>query len=45
MGSLLERGKDAVRHERAISSLRDSTGAPRREQLIVEFGRRSVDTN
>jgi hypothetical protein len=27
MGSL-ERGKEAVRHERAISSLRESTGAP-----------------
>lgn len=28
MSSLPERGKEAVRHERAISSLRDCTGAP-----------------
>ena len=28
MSSLPERGKEAVRQERAISSLRDRTGAP-----------------
>jgi Protein of unknown function (DUF3562) len=28
MSSPLERGKEAVRHERAINSLRDRTGAP-----------------
>ena len=28
MSSLPERGKEAVRHERAISSLRDCAGAP-----------------
>jgi hypothetical protein len=28
MGSLFERGSEAVRHERAISSLSDGTGAP-----------------
>ena len=28
MNSPLERGKETVRHERAINSLRDRTGAP-----------------
>jgi hypothetical protein len=38
----LERGKEAVRHERAISSLRDRTGAPLaevRSLFTKEFSR------
>jgi Protein of unknown function (DUF3562) len=42
MSSLLERGKEAVRHERAINSLRDRTGAPLmevRRLFAQEFSR------
>lgn len=42
MNALLERGKEAVRNERAISSLRDRTGAPLadvRSLFAQEFSR------
>jgi hypothetical protein len=42
MSSLLERDKEAVRHERAISSLRNHTGAPLtevRRLFAQEFSR------
>ena len=42
MSSPLERGKEAVRHERAIKSLRDRTGAPLlevRRLFAQEFSR------
>jgi hypothetical protein len=42
MNLLLERDKDAVRHERAISSLRNRTGAPLsevRSLFAQEFSR------
>jgi hypothetical protein len=42
MSSLLERGKEAVRQERAISSVRDHTGAPLvevRRLFAQEFSR------
>lgn len=42
MNSLLERGKEAARHERAISSLRDRTGTPLvevRRLFTQEFSR------
>jgi hypothetical protein len=42
MSSPLERGKEAVRHERAINSLRDRTGAPLvevRRLFAQEFSR------
>ena len=42
MNSLLERGKEAARHERAISTLRDRTGAPLvevRRLFAQEFSR------
>jgi len=45
MSSLFERGKEAVRHERAIRSLRDRTGAPVaevRSLFAQEFSRLEV---
>jgi hypothetical protein len=42
MSSPLERGKESVRHERAISSLRDRSGAPLvevRRLFAQEFSR------
>ena len=42
MNSLLERGKEAARHERAISRLHDRTGAPLvevRRLFAQEFSR------
>jgi len=42
MSSLLESGKEAVRHERAMSSLCDRTGAPLaevRSLFALEFSR------
>jgi hypothetical protein len=45
MSLLIERGKEAVRHERAIRSLRDRTGAPAAEVRSLfarEFSRLEV---